>query len=253
MYLMYVDESGDDGLAGSPSKIFVLSGLVIHELMWKECLEQIIDFRKRMLSKYDLFMRDEIHASAFINHPGDLVRIKRNDRLSILRLFANELASIPYLNIINVIVHKEGKPLSYDIFENGWQVLIQRFENTIFYKNFTGPANSIEKGIIIPDNTNKKKLTHLIRKMRRYNPIPNLNNSGYRNLVLRNTIEDPFLRDSADSYFIQASDLIAFLLYQYKYPNSFMRKKAGDKYFERLEPILCKKASKMNPLGIVEI
>jgi hypothetical protein len=30
MYFMYVDESGDPGLVGSPTRYFTLSGLVIH-------------------------------------------------------------------------------------------------------------------------------------------------------------------------------------------------------------------------------
>ena len=32
MFLMYVDESGDAGLVGSPTRYFVLTGLVVHEL-----------------------------------------------------------------------------------------------------------------------------------------------------------------------------------------------------------------------------
>lgn len=32
MYLMYVDESGDSGLLGSPTRYFVVSGIVLHEL-----------------------------------------------------------------------------------------------------------------------------------------------------------------------------------------------------------------------------
>jgi hypothetical protein len=79
MYLMYVDESGDIGLNGTPTQVFLLSGIVIHELRWRDTLDQLIDFRKRMLRRYDLHMRDEIHASNFIKKPGELVRIKRND------------------------------------------------------------------------------------------------------------------------------------------------------------------------------
>ena len=32
MYLMYVDESGDSGLVNSPTRYFVLTGMVVHEL-----------------------------------------------------------------------------------------------------------------------------------------------------------------------------------------------------------------------------
>ncbi len=255
MYLIYVDESGDPGLYNSPSRYYALSGIVIHELWWMEYLDQIIDFRKRMRAKYGLYMREEIHAANFINNPGKLLGIKRNDRLSILRLFTNELATMTDLNIINVIVDKNGKNSNCDIFELGWKLLIQRFENTISRHNFKGPTNPDERGMIIPDNTDNKKLSGLVRKLRRYNPIPSKpqHSIGYRNILLKNTIEDPYFKDSKDSYFTQAADLTAFLLFQYKKPNKYMKQTAGDKYFLRLDPILCKVASNKNPYGIVEI
>jgi hypothetical protein len=43
MYLMYVDESGDTGLLGSPIRYFVLTGMVIHELRWHQALEQLVN------------------------------------------------------------------------------------------------------------------------------------------------------------------------------------------------------------------
>jgi hypothetical protein len=44
---MYVDESGDSGLDNSPTRYFVLTGLVIHELRWRAYLEQMVNFRQR--------------------------------------------------------------------------------------------------------------------------------------------------------------------------------------------------------------
>jgi hypothetical protein len=255
MYLMYVDESGDIGLVNSPSQYFVLSGLAVHELRWLPYLEQIIEFRRRMRDKYGLHMREEIHAAAMINNPGDMVRIKRYNRLAIIRAFADELASMSDLNVINVVIDKDGKGSDYDVFETAWRALIQRFENTVSRRNFQGPHNPDERGIIIPDNTEGQKLIRLIRKMRRYNPVPSRPEygGGYRNLQLQTIIEDPWLKDSADSYFIQAADLCAFLLYQRLAPSSYMEKKSGQNYFEKLQPILCTVASSTDPLGIVRL
>ena len=253
MFLMYVDESGDCGLDNSPSSYFVLSGVVIHELRWKICFDQILNFRKTIKKRFNLNLHDEIHAANFISKPGDLVRIKRNDRLSILRLYANEISSMSYLNVINIVVNKTTKAPPYDVFDKAWTALIQRFENTITKKNFNGPSNPDELGIIIPDNTDQKKLTKLSRKMRIHNTVTNTGGIGYRNLPIKNLIEDPFFKDSADSYFIQTADLIAYLLYQYKCPNKYMKKNGGEKYFKKLDPILCKVASNSNPLGIVDL
>ncbi len=114
---MSVDESCDCGLVNSPTRYFVLTGLVIHELRWQAYLNQLIGFRQQMRQKFGLKLREEIHAAAMITNPGDLVRIKRYDRLAIIRAFADELAAMTDITLINVVVDKLGKPPSYNVFE----------------------------------------------------------------------------------------------------------------------------------------
>ncbi len=255
MYLMYVDESGDSGLVNSPTRYFVLTGLVLHELRWRPYLDQLVAFRRRMKETYGLKLREEIHAAALINKPGELVRIPRHQRLTILRDLADELATMTDLNIINIVVDKQGKAADYDVFGMAWKALIQRFENTLSHHNFSGPANPDDRGMVFPDHTEDKKLVQLLRAMRRYNPISNQSQfvTGYRNLTLSNILEDPNFRNSADSYWVQAADLAAFLLYQNLVPSSYMRKKSGQNYFNRLDGILCKVASSSDPKGIVRL
>ena len=48
MYLMYVDESGDTGLANSPTRYFVLSGIVVHESRWREFINALVAFRRTL-------------------------------------------------------------------------------------------------------------------------------------------------------------------------------------------------------------
>jgi hypothetical protein len=253
VFLMYVDESGDVGLINSPSRYFVLTGLVVHELRWKEYLDQIIAFRQRMKQIYGLNMRDEIHASEMIRGPGKLAYIKRNDRLGIIRAFAKELSVMPDINIINIVVDKHHKPADYDVFAKAWIVLIQRFENTLSRRNFRGPANPDDRGMIFPDRTDDKKLTQLLRRLRHYNPIPNqpAYGAGYRNLRISTIVEDPNFRDSAHSLYIQAADTAAYLISQKLQPNKYMRKKSGHNYFDLLDAVLCKVASTTDPQGIV--
>lgn len=249
MYLMYVDESGDCGIKDSPTRFFVLTGLIVHELRWQAYLKQLIDFRRDLKHKFGLRLRDEIHAAAFITRPKEMVKFKRQDRLTMLRKFADKLASMTDLNIINVVIRKDGKDEDYDIFNTAWKALLQRFENTISKHHFPGPANPDDRGFILCDHTDDKKLMQLVRQMRHYNPVPHSPDygSGYRNLPLQYIIEDPSFRDSGHSYFIQASDLAAFLLYQHLVPNKYMRKKAGKNYFLRIKPILCCHASSTDP------
>jgi hypothetical protein len=252
MYLMYVDESGDPGMGGSPSRIFVLSGLVVHESQWRPLLDHIVEFRRRMKGAFGLRIREELHAAHLITTPGDLKRIPRFDRLTIIRHFADELAKFPGVSIINVVVVKEGKPQDFDVAEQAWRALLQRFENTIHHGNFPGPADADQRGLVFPDGSPLPRIVRLMRRLRHFNPVPSRFGPA-RNLPLVRIVEDPVFRDSAQSLLIQAADLAAFLLYQREQPNAYMRKKGGAAYFERLSPILCRQAAPTDPLGVVRL
>lgn len=255
MYLMYVDESGDCGLQNSPTRYFVLTGLVIHELRWRQYLDGLISFRRALKIQFGLRLRDEFHASGFLNKPGYLVSIRRDLRLAMIRAYTNKLATMSDFSVVNIVVDKQGKDANYDVFENAWRALIQRFENTMSRGNFPSHVNRDERGMLFCDHTDDKKLMNLLRRLRHYNPIPNQPTFevGYRNLPLQLIIEDPSFRDSAHSYFIQSVDLMAFLLYQHLQPSSYMRKKSGTNYFLRLRPILCIHASTADPNGVVRL
>ncbi len=253
MYLLYVDESGDIGLAGSSTRYFVLSGIVVHELRWRSTLENILRFRKELRASYGLKLRHEIHASAFIHAPKDLVYIPKWNRLRILRDVVTFESNLTDISIINVVVDKSMKPEGFDVFDCAWKTLLQRFHNTIQHKNFPGPQNPDERGIVIADETDGNKLRHILRRMRRYNPVPNMYGAGFRMIDLDLMIEDPVHRHSGDSYSIQLADVNAYLLTQRLNPCGYIRKKGGRGYFDRLDPVLCKVASKTDAQGIVRV
>jgi len=217
VYLSYVDKAGDPGLTNSPTRYFALAGVVVHELRWKDVLDALIEFRRDMRRRFGLKLREEIHAAPFIRNPGVLSRIPKHQRLEIIRRFADALASIQDINSVMVLIDKLSKPQDYDVFENAWRVLIQRFENTIRWQNFPGYG------------------------------------SGYHNIPLTYAIEDSNLRDSSSSLFLQAADLCAFLLFQKVVPSKYMGRKGGRNYFGPLSPIVCRHAAPNDPNGIVRL
>lgn len=250
MYLMYVDESGDSGIARSPTQYFILSGIVVHESRWRDFIYHLINFKKTMRITYGLPVRAEIHASEFINSP--VYGLPRHARLAILRNFLDEIAKFQDISITNVVINKTNKPAGYDVFESAWQILFQRFENTLIYGNFPGGHRN-DHGIVITDATNGNKLTRLVRRMAVHNYVPHMqqHGTGSRNLPIERVIEDPHGKDSSDTLPIQACDTAAYFLMQKYKPNSYIRSTHSQHYFNRLLPVLNTKASKSNGLGVV--
>ncbi len=254
MLLVYVDESGDTGLVGSPTRYFVLSALVLHEVRWLDTLDLIVDFRRQLKARYKLKLREEIHASDMLHRPGDLQRIAKSLRLRLLRDVLDFEATLPDVSLVNIVVDKEGKPPDYPVFDMAWRALVQRIETTISYKNFRGPFNAQETFLLLVDQTDEKALRLLTRKSRRHNPIPSRYLGGQtRNIPIRLLVEDACHRDSRHSYFIQLCDANAYFLAQRLKPCGYVRRQGGTNYFNRLRPILCLKASSTDPDGIVRL
>lgn len=253
MYLMYVDESGDTGLNNSPTNYFGLSGLVVHESRWRDFLNTLIAFKKTMRTVYGLPIRTEIHASEYIRRR--IHNLPRHIRLAILRNLLDEVAKLNYVSITNIVVHKYNKPPTYDVFENAWQTLFQRFENTLQHGNFPG-SHSADQGLVITDATSGRKLARLIRRMAVHNYVPHApqHGPGARNLPISKVIEDPYGKDSSETLPIQVCDTAAYFLLQKKQPSSYIKRQHAQNYFDRLTPILNLHArSGRQNLGIVEI
>lgn len=251
MYLTYVDESGDTGLTGSPTRYFALSALTVHESRWRDLASCLVAFRRTMRSAYGLPIRVEIHASEYLRRPP-VPGIQKHVRLAILRNLLDEIGKLNYVSVTNVVVKKAGKPAGYDVFELAWQTLFQRIENTIRYGNFPGGYAS-DKGMMFVDNTDGKKLLQLTRRMSVHNPIPNLGGGGYRNLPLLNIIEDPHHKDSQHSYLIQVADVNAYFLHQKYAPSKYILRQGARHYLNRLGSALNSRASRTNGFGIVEL
>lgn len=221
MYLLYVDESGDVGIHNSPTKYFVLSAIIIHESKWRKTLDELVIFRKKLRDNKGLKLREEIHCTELINRPKELVRIKRNDRLDIIKKCVDWLNHQENIEIFSVVKFKSDP--KEDIFNSAWIQLIHAFEKHLKSKN------DLEKGVILSDNTDGEKLRLLIREQRH-----TLNNR------IDKIIEDPIFRDSRNSLLHQMNDVIAYCVRQNYEPNAFMKKKGGHKFYQRFNNVVIK-------------
>lgn len=253
MYLIYVDESGDPGnLPHSPSPFFVLSGLVLHAADWHDLLDDFIDFRKQLKAEFGLRLREEIHAAPMLSKPGGLSRIDKHLRLAILRKVLDWVAARQEIKVLTVRLDKTANLSGYSHFEFAWRLLIQRFENTLSGRMLP-QSESDARGMIFPDSTNGGELARIMREMRVHNPIARDKTNpltGFQNQVIRHIVEDPLPKDSAHSYFLQIVDVIAYFAYQKHFPNSYLRKKGGGNYYDRLMPVLDRTAVGCDALGM---
>lgn len=244
---MYVDESGDPGVAEGSSKHYILSGLIINSTDWQKCLTRLKSFRKSIKETYKLSVRTEIHASELIriNKIKAYRQVTKPNRINILRDYATQIPIIfDTSKVINICLKKEAHPLLTEFQTMAWSRIISRFD-TFLKKN-----GGNQKGIIISDDSNEVILRNLLRKMRVYNPIKS-HFSGVYNAPSDNIIEDIFYRQSHNSYFIQSVDSIAYLLYRKEYIKGSLKKYGLEYQFQKLEPILLKEASTSDPFGIV--
>ena len=250
MMLMYVDESGDVGqfIPGysQNSQHFVLSGLIISQEEWLSYLQNIKIFRRHIKSQYGLLLKEEIHAAELIRVKkiAAYKQIRKSDRIYILKMFIQQMhVMFPNAKVINICLDKTKFPLETDFMTLAWKRLIQRYDT--FLKKSVN-----DKGIIIADDTNSDLIRKLIRKMRVYNPVYSHYGGSYQ-APTDNILEDPFSRDSKQSYFIQAVDCIAQALYRKEFPKGSLKKYGVDKIFDSLDPILLKEANKKDDYGIV--
>lgn len=269
MYLMYADESGDTGLpppkGKSPTRLFCLSGLVVHELRWSDTLRELVRFRHWIKRRYGIYLDEELHAAVLLTRPSklppSLSRLSKHERLAIIRHHADLLASLSDIRLINVCVDKSRSRIVSpdDVFRRAWYALFQRFENTIRRRNFPEPRHEHERGIIFPDLTDSHRLRKYLDQMRVRNILRTQRRPGYfeeTDEPIRLVIEDPICRDSRHSYFIQAVDCAVFLFKQHLEPSKYIKKHGAHAYFrKRLYPVLCFHASQRDhqELGIVRL
>ena len=69
-YIVYFDETGDDGANTLSSKHFVLSSVYLAVDSWQDNFNRIREFRKELKEKYGLHIKEEIHTKHLVRDKG---------------------------------------------------------------------------------------------------------------------------------------------------------------------------------------
>ncbi len=257
MYIAYYDESGDDGLPGT-TPIFVLSCLYVHNLNWKDIHQKIHGFRAQLKKDFGLPIKQEFHTRQFLlnKNPFKQFNINDNDRVQIVDLFCKFISALD-IQAINVVINKTIiKSPTYNVLETALSYSVQRIENTLTRHK------PDERFLIITDEGRVGAMRKTTRKIQKINFIPSkFNPTSYRKEI-KLLIEDPLEKDSKESFWIQISDLMAFIVYSHimltklkkklhnRMPVSVDDKKTVE-WLESMKNILNLSASSSDPYGIV--
>jgi hypothetical protein len=238
MHFVYIDESKDESYC-------VYSALAIPVDKWHEHLSKVQEFRRGLKKSDGIYVKAELHAWKFVSGRGRISasHVSRQRRCEIFRETLEFITTLEGVKLFNAF-----SPRSQEL--EAFQYLVTRVDRTMLEWN--------SRALLICDSGNEGTLRKLVRKMRRYNPIP----SQYgcwedgritKNFPLTHIVEDPFFHRSEDSYFIQLVDFCAYALLRTENPTIKSQQCRISEAFKALEPILVLEASRKDPLGIIRL
>jgi len=237
MHIIYVDDSGDEELA-------IFSALAIPVRQWHRCFQEVRDFRRELKRLYGIYVYKELHAWKFVSGRGrpspEIITKSQRSRIFIEAL--KMVAALPGVRLFNSVFPKFREQ---DAFE--W--MLNRINRTLISWD--------SHGLIISDEGKEPVYTRLVRRMYVFNPIPSRygewgdTGAGWKNIPLDRLVEDPFFKDSSQSYFVQLVDFCAYSLLRRERPVPSRSKYGIDKAFSNLSPILVTEATHKDPEGII--
>ena len=207
-YIAYFDESGDDGPTTASSDFFILTSLYMNMENWQKNYKKIRECRRELKEKYGFHVTEELHTKHLLTDKkpyrnyGWTIEQKQEIILSVTNCIAHLDAKI-----VNVIIDKTHiRDGNYPVLENALKYNIGRIE-----KDSNGKWNYL----LITDKGRLGSMRKTARAIRAYNPIRSKFTCDYTNQPVKNMIEDILEKDSKESYFIQVSDFISYIINLY--------------------------------------
>src|SRR6266542_226301 len=212
MYLAYVDESGDSGPKGSKS--FSLGCLLIEDQVWPDVLDNTIDFRRFLRTRFGIPVRAELKANFLLSNKGPFrpLHLSEQARFSVYR---SCMRLLPKLDVraFAIVIRKDvmaTRGRSEDPRHVAWEYLIQRLER------FTTKGGT--HLTLIHDEGYAAEVRKLARKSRRIGTAGSMFGTGSLRRPARLILDDPVSRRSNESYFLQFADLAAYAAFRAIYP-----------------------------------
>ena len=206
MHLVYIDDSGDEELC-------VFSALTIRADKWNPCLTAIKKFRHDIQTSDGISVYAEFHAWKFVSGRGKIADgiVSKGRRCQIFKKTLQMVTTLPEARLFNTVFPKKASGHTYEALLRGINRTLQRWDS---------------HAILICDEGKESIYTRLVRRMQ-----------TSKNSEIDRIIEDPFFKQSDQSYFIQLSDFCAYALLRQERPIASKTKYGLDRAFNLLEPI----------------
>lgn len=235
MYLIYIDESYDE-------THYAYSAIFINAFRWNDYFNYLLTWRADWYENHQVPLDYELHATKFIGGRGDFPSVKNKEfRANLFYEAIGRIEKMDDVKIINAITGNKKKHMLL------FEYMLNRINRTLEEHNACG--------VLICDEGNENKLTSILRKMKKSNPIPadeyHRQHMGYyeRDIPLHHIIEDPLFKTSKSSYFIQLADFLAFSLLRNEKPLEKSTLDPVKNAFNQLDQSLVKVVFSKDPKG----
>ena len=206
MHLTYIEDSGDE-------QSCVFSALTIRADRWRSCLQEIKKFRHDIQMSDGISVYKEFHAWKFVSGRGKLADrvVTKGRRCQIFKQTLQMISMLPEARLFNTVFPVKASEPAYEALLESINWNLQQQDS---------------HAILICDEGKETIYTKLVRRMQ------NLENGPIDRIL-----EDPFFKQSDQSYFIQLSDFCAYALLRQEHPIASKTKYGLDQAFNLLEPI----------------
>lgn len=206
MYLIYIDDSGDEELC-------IFSALTIRADKWNYNLEVVKQFRHDLQISDGIYIYTEFHAWEFVSGRGKIADniITKGRRCQIFKQALQMVAMLPETRLFSTVFPAKMSELAYE-------TLLRSINHTL--------RECDSQAILICDEGKDAIYTKLVRRLQ-----------TLEHEKIDHIIEDPFFKQSDQSYFIQLSDFCAYALLRQERPIASKTKYGLDQAFKLLEPV----------------
>lgn len=206
MHLVYIDDSGDEELC-------VFSALTIRADKWNSCLNKIKKFRHDLQTNDGISIYKEFHAWKFVSGRGQLANrvVTKGRRCQIFKQTLQMVLMLPEVRLFNTVFPAKAN-------EPAYEALLENINRNLQQQD--------SHAILICDEGKENIYTKLVRRMQ-----------TLENGTIDRILEDPFFKQSDQSYFIQLSDFCAYALLRQERPIASKTKYGLDQAFNLLKPI----------------